>query len=178
MRNDGAPLGGLADSVGSASAPGLLTTLGLVGYRRSSLGDHFVHGIDGGHQRAGGLDETGNFAHVLVKSDKHGNGSGAMLRKEAVGQLQLVVAVEHAEVDVVGSVSQAEDGWRGGHSVAAPVGREDGQVDGLIHRIEVIEDVVGNLDAGMDLEKRVLVDLNDVDVLVGGHTLIEFIGSQ
>ena len=162
--------------MGRAPAPRLPATLGLVGHGRGGLGDHLVHCVNGRHQGAGGFNEAGNLAHAFVKGHEDGNGAGAMFGQEAVGQFQLVVAVEHAEADVVAGVGQAQDGRRGGHGVAAPVGGENRQVDGLGQSVEVVQHVAGNFHAGVNLAKRVFVDFDDVDVLLGGHTLGEFFG--
>ena len=97
--------------------------------------DGVVHGVNLRHQTAGGLDEPGDLVHIVVEHHEDRNCPGAMLGQESIGQGNIVVPVEHLQVDLGAAVGKPQNHRGGADGVAAPVGGEHGQVDGTAESI-------------------------------------------
>src|SRR5215468_290630 len=119
------------------------------------------------------LEEPGDLVEALVEESEHGDGAELALVQVLVHEIGILVAEEHAELDIGIALDQLEEHGHVVQRVPAPVLGDD-------HGLELLAQaregglVVGlDLDLGKEFQERLLVRAHLIQVLLHGHSLRE-----
>src|SRR5215468_91095 len=119
------------------------------------------------------LEEPGDLVKAVVEEREHGNGAELSLVQVLIHEVGVLVAEEHAELDIGIAFHQLEEHGHVVQGVPAPVLGDDHGLELLAQAGERRLVLRFDLDLREELHERLFVGAHLIQILLGGHPLRE-----